>query len=162
MGDTGGVFEEARRVCGGDEEEGDCQEGWRVINPASLLTERQEDAFIPFIYGPGACVGWIVAEMGLALMVVTVAWRYEVESRQAGWETREGGLEEAGGVPGGDEEEELGARGVKDCMSLSSGRQGGRHGRGLEEASGVCSGDEDEGWGEEKGGGRGFVRRERV
>ena len=56
------------------------------------LTETQKASFIPFSYGPRACVGRNVAEMELALIVATVARRYSFELRQAEWETREGFL----------------------------------------------------------------------
>ncbi|KAF2013100.1 cytochrome P450 [Aaosphaeria arxii CBS 175.79] len=56
------------------------------------LTEQQKGAFIPFSYGPRACVGRNVAEMELALIVSTVFRRYEFELRQGEMETREGFL----------------------------------------------------------------------
>ncbi|KAF2270474.1 cytochrome P450 3A3 [Lojkania enalia] len=56
------------------------------------LTERQKNAFIPFSYGPRACVGRNVAEMELALIVSTVFRRYEFELRQGEMLTREGFL----------------------------------------------------------------------
>jgi benzoate 4-monooxygenase len=56
------------------------------------LTERQKEAFIPFSYGPRACVGRNVAEMELALVVSTVFRRYEFELRQGEMKTREGFL----------------------------------------------------------------------
>jgi benzoate 4-monooxygenase len=56
------------------------------------LTERQKNAFIPFSYGPRACVGRNVAEMELALIVSTVFRRYEFELRQEEMKTREGFL----------------------------------------------------------------------
>ncbi|KAF1975797.1 putative P450 monooxygenase [Bimuria novae-zelandiae CBS 107.79] len=56
------------------------------------ITEEQKNAFIPFSYGPRACVGRNVAEMELALIVGTVFRRYEFELRQRGMETREGFL----------------------------------------------------------------------
>jgi len=55
-------------------------------------SEEQKAAFIPFSYGPRACVGRNVAEMELALIVATVFRRYEFELRQRGMETREGFL----------------------------------------------------------------------
>jgi len=55
-------------------------------------TEKQRAAFIPFSYGPRACVGRNVAEMELALIVSTVFRRYEFELRQGEMETREGFL----------------------------------------------------------------------
>lgn len=56
------------------------------------VTEEQKNAFIPFSYGPRACVGRNVAEMELALIVSTVFRRYEFELQQAKLETREGFL----------------------------------------------------------------------
>jgi benzoate 4-monooxygenase len=53
---------------------------------------RQKSAFIPFSYGPRACVGRNVAEMELALIVSTVFRRYEFELLQDHLETREGFL----------------------------------------------------------------------
>lgn len=56
------------------------------------ITDQQKAAFIPFSYGPRACVGRNVAEMELALIVATVFRRYEFELRQGEMETREGFL----------------------------------------------------------------------
>lgn len=56
------------------------------------LTDRQKNAFIPFSYGPRACVGRNVAEMELALIVSTVFRRYTFELHQDTLETREGFL----------------------------------------------------------------------
>lgn len=56
------------------------------------VTEAQKNAFIPFSYGPRACVGRNVAEMELALIVSTVFRRYEFELYQDHLETREGFL----------------------------------------------------------------------
>lgn len=56
------------------------------------VTEAQKNAFIPFSYGPRACVGRNVAEMELALIVATVFRRYEFELRQDDLPTREGFL----------------------------------------------------------------------
>jgi benzoate 4-monooxygenase len=56
------------------------------------LSERQKEAFIPFSYGPRACVGRNVAEMEMALIVSTVFKNYEFELHQDVLETREGFL----------------------------------------------------------------------
>ncbi|WYZ38108.1 hypothetical protein EsH8_III_000022 [Colletotrichum jinshuiense] len=56
------------------------------------LTPRQKNAFIPFSYGPRACVGRNVAEMEMKLIVATWARRYRVELRQDYMDTREGFL----------------------------------------------------------------------
>jgi len=57
-----------------------------------LASFRQKSAFIPFSYGPRACVGRNVAEMEMALIVATVFRRYEFELYQEELETREGFL----------------------------------------------------------------------
>lgn len=56
------------------------------------VTARQKNAFIPFSYGPRACVGRNVAEMEMKLIAATWARRYSVEVRQDVMETREGFL----------------------------------------------------------------------
>jgi benzoate 4-monooxygenase len=56
------------------------------------LTSRQKNAFIPFSYGPRACVGRNVAEMEMKLIVATWARRYDVFLRQEHMQTREGFL----------------------------------------------------------------------
>jgi benzoate 4-monooxygenase len=56
------------------------------------VTEQQKAAFIPFSYGPRACVGRNVAEMELTLIVATIFRRYEFELRQGEMQTREGFL----------------------------------------------------------------------
>lgn len=56
------------------------------------LTEAQKAAFIPFSHGPRACVGRNVAEMELALIVSTVAGRYEFQLYETVLDTREGFL----------------------------------------------------------------------
>ena len=56
------------------------------------VTDEQKAAFIPFSYGPRACVGRNVAEMELALIVSTVFRNYEFELHQSKLETREGFL----------------------------------------------------------------------
>lgn len=61
-------------------------ERWETVTP------RQKNAFIPFSYGPRACVGRNVAEMEMKLIVATWVRRYEVFLRQDYMETREGFL----------------------------------------------------------------------
>ena len=56
------------------------------------LTPRQKNAFIPFSYGPRACVGRNVAEMEMKLIVATWARRYDVYLRQNHLDTCEGFL----------------------------------------------------------------------
>lgn len=58
------------------------------------LTERQKEAFIPFSYGPRACVGRNVAEMELKCIVGTVFRNFEFRDEDASpiLETREGFL----------------------------------------------------------------------
>ncbi len=62
------------------------------------VSEQQKAAFIPFSYGPRACVGRNVAEMELALIVATVFRRYEFELRQGEMQTREGFLRKPVGL----------------------------------------------------------------
>jgi benzoate 4-monooxygenase len=57
-----------------------------------VVTERQKSAFIPFSYGPRACIGRNIAEMELKLIAAAWARRYDVELRQDAMETREGFL----------------------------------------------------------------------
>lgn len=58
-----------------------------------VITDEQKAAFIPFSYGPRACVGRNVAEMELAIIVATVFRNYEFVLQQAPvLETREGFL----------------------------------------------------------------------
>lgn len=66
-------------------------EGFRPERWASL-SEKQKGAFVPFSYGPRACVGRNVAEMELALIVSNVFRWYEFVLRQGEMETREGFL----------------------------------------------------------------------
>jgi benzoate 4-monooxygenase len=56
------------------------------------LTARQKNAFIPFSYGPRACVGRNVAEMEMKLIVATWARRYDIVLYQDYLATREGFL----------------------------------------------------------------------
>ncbi|KAI1487034.1 cytochrome P450 [Biscogniauxia mediterranea] len=56
------------------------------------VTPRQKNAFIPFSYGPRACVGRNVAEMEMKMIAATWARRYDVFLRQDVMETREGFL----------------------------------------------------------------------
>jgi benzoate 4-monooxygenase len=55
-------------------------------------TARQKNAFIPFSYGPRACVGRNVAEMEMKMIAASWARRYDVYLRQDDMETREGFL----------------------------------------------------------------------
>ncbi|UKZ69377.1 uncharacterized protein TrAtP1_010386 [Trichoderma atroviride] len=55
-------------------------------------TQRQKDAFIPFSYGPRACVGRNVAEMEMKLIASTWARRYGAKILQGPMETKEGFL----------------------------------------------------------------------
>jgi benzoate 4-monooxygenase len=55
-------------------------------------TDRQKNAFIPFSYGPRACIGRNIAEMELKLIVAAWVRRYDVHLRQDIMETREGFL----------------------------------------------------------------------
>jgi benzoate 4-monooxygenase len=56
------------------------------------VTDNQKNAFIPFSYGPRACVGRNVAEMEMALIAATVFRNFEFDLRQDKLETREGFL----------------------------------------------------------------------
>ena len=56
-------------------------------------TERQQNAFIPFSYGPRSCVGRNVAEMEMACIVATVFRNFDFQLEQKKpMETREGFL----------------------------------------------------------------------
>ena len=56
------------------------------------VTDRQKNAFIPFSYGPRACIGRNVADMELKLIVATWVRRYDVVLQQDYLDTREGFL----------------------------------------------------------------------
>ncbi|CAJ2511992.1 Uu.00g076170.m01.CDS01 [Anthostomella pinea] len=56
------------------------------------VTPRQKNAFIPFSYGPRACVGRNVAEMEMKMIAATWMRRYDVFLRQEVMETSEGFL----------------------------------------------------------------------
>ncbi|KAF2400362.1 benzoate para-hydroxylase [Trichodelitschia bisporula] len=56
------------------------------------INEVQKEAFVPFSYGPRACVGRNVAEMEMALIAATVFKNFEFELRQMDLPTREGFL----------------------------------------------------------------------
>ncbi|KUI59811.1 Benzoate 4-monooxygenase [Cytospora mali] len=56
------------------------------------ITPRQKNAFIPFSFGPRACVGRNVAEMEMKLIVASWARRYNVYLRQDYLDTKEGFL----------------------------------------------------------------------
>lgn len=58
----------------------------------STLTEKQKKAFIPFSYGPRACVGRNVAEIEVALIASTMFRNFEFQMEQDTLETREGFL----------------------------------------------------------------------
>jgi benzoate 4-monooxygenase len=61
-------------------------ERWESVTP------RQKNAFIPFSYGPRACVGRNVAEMEMKMIAATWIRRYDVFLVQKEMETREGFL----------------------------------------------------------------------
>lgn len=61
-------------------------ERWETVTP------KQKNAFMPFSYGPRACVGRNVAEMELKLIAAAWVRRYEIELRQDELETKEGFL----------------------------------------------------------------------
>ncbi|KAF7510923.1 hypothetical protein GJ744_005753 [Endocarpon pusillum] len=57
------------------------------------ITERQKNSFIPFSYGPRACIGRNVAEMEIACIAATVFRNFEFQMQQDGpLEKREGHL----------------------------------------------------------------------
>jgi benzoate 4-monooxygenase len=56
------------------------------------VTTRQKNAFIPFSYGPRACVGRNVAEMEMKMIAATWVRRYDVTLEQGHMQTREGFL----------------------------------------------------------------------
>lgn len=62
------------------------------------VTEAQKAAFIPFSYGPRACVGRNLAEMQMRMFATTWIKRYGVFLRQPVMETREGFLRKPMGL----------------------------------------------------------------
>ncbi|KAF5019796.1 hypothetical protein F66182_8165 [Fusarium sp. NRRL 66182] len=54
------------------------------------ITQSQKNAFIPFSYGPRACLGRNLAEMELKLITATWARRYDFVLRKDGMEIMEG------------------------------------------------------------------------
>lgn len=56
------------------------------------LTDRQKKAFIPFSYGPRACVGRNIAEIEMALIASTIFRNFEFQLETDYLETREGFL----------------------------------------------------------------------
>ncbi|KAI1621926.1 putative benzoate 4-monooxygenase [Exophiala viscosa] len=56
------------------------------------LTEDQKTGFVPFSYGPRACVGRNVAEMEMVLIISTMFSRYDFELYQDQWKLRDGFL----------------------------------------------------------------------
>jgi benzoate 4-monooxygenase len=62
------------------------------------ITTEQKNAFIPFSYGPRACVGRNVAELQMKLIVSTWVKNYSVVLRQSNMETREGFLRKPMGL----------------------------------------------------------------
>lgn len=79
----------SKKIWGADAEE---------FNPSrwaeGTITSEQRAAFIPFSFGPRACLGRYIAEMEVVLFTGVVFWRYDILLAQGvdEWTIREGVL----------------------------------------------------------------------